>query len=62
VTLTFWTTPASAFDRFRELGRARWWRRRWSKALRRMRELIESGETASRTEVAGGDRVPTGVS
>jgi uncharacterized protein YndB with AHSA1/START domain len=62
VTLTFWTTPTSAFDRFRELGRTRWWRRRWSKALRRMRELIESGAVASRTEVAGGDRVPTSVS
>jgi len=62
VTLTFWTTPASRFDRLRELGRTRWWRRRWSRALRRMRELIESGAVASRTQVAGGDRLPTGVS
>jgi uncharacterized protein YndB with AHSA1/START domain len=62
VTLTFWTTPASRFDRLRERGRTRWWRRRWSKSLRRMRELIESGAAASRTAVAGGDRVPTSVS
>jgi uncharacterized protein YndB with AHSA1/START domain len=58
VTLTFWTMPESRFDRFRELGRTRWWQRRWSKALRRMREQIESGAAAPRTEVAGGDRVP----
>lgn len=61
VTLTFWTIPASRFDRVRELGRLRWWRRRWAKALDRLRELIESGSPAPRTGVAGGDRVPTTV-
>jgi uncharacterized protein YndB with AHSA1/START domain len=59
VTLTFWTAPPSIFDRIRELGRERWWRRRWTKALSRMRELIESGATVPRVEVAGADRVPT---
>ena len=34
-------------------------RRRWAKALRRMQELVESGASAPRTEVAGGDRLPT---
>ena len=58
VRLTFWTSPPSAFDRVRELGRSRWWRRRWGKALRRMQELIESGAAVPRTEVAGGDRLP----
>jgi len=58
VRLTFWTAPSSVFDRVRELGRTRWWRRRWSKALRRMQELIESGASAPRTEVAGADRLP----
>jgi uncharacterized protein YndB with AHSA1/START domain len=58
VTLTFWTSPPSVFDRVRELGRSGWWKRRWSKALRRMQELIESGAAAPRTEVAGGDRLP----
>jgi uncharacterized protein YndB with AHSA1/START domain len=58
LTLTFWTSPPSAFDRVREIGRTRWWRRRWSKALRRLQEIIESGESVSRTEVAGGDRLP----
>jgi uncharacterized protein YndB with AHSA1/START domain len=58
VSLTFWTMPAGPFDRIREVGRERWWRRRWSRALRRMAELIESGEPPPRTEAAGGDRVP----
>jgi uncharacterized protein YndB with AHSA1/START domain len=59
VTLTFWTVPPSMFDRIRELGRERWWRRRWTKALARMRDLVESGASVPRIEVAGADRVPT---
>jgi uncharacterized protein YndB with AHSA1/START domain len=59
VRLTFWTIPPSAAARFREFGRSGWWKRRWSRALRRMQELIESGAAAPRTEVAGGDRLPT---
>ena len=59
LTLTFWTTPPSAFDRIREVGHTRWWRRRWKRALARMREQIESGATAQRTEIAGVDRIPT---
>ncbi len=62
VRLTFWTAPPTAFDRVRELGRSRWWKRRWGKALRRMQEIIESGEAVPRTEVAGGDRLPAVVS
>ena len=58
VRLTFWTSPPSAFDRFRETGRSGWWKRRLGKALRRMQELIESGAVAPRTQVAGGDRLP----
>jgi uncharacterized protein YndB with AHSA1/START domain len=60
VRLTFWTVPPNAFDRVREMGRTRWWKRRWSKALRRLQEIIESGEAVPRTEVAGGDRLPVG--
>jgi uncharacterized protein YndB with AHSA1/START domain len=61
IALTFWTAPASRFDRLRETGRSRWWRRRWSRALRRLRDLVESGVEVPRTGVAGGDRLPTGV-
>jgi uncharacterized protein YndB with AHSA1/START domain len=59
VSVTFWTIPPSAIDRIRELGRDRWWRRRWARALKRMRELIESGASPARIGVAGTDRVPT---
>lgn len=59
VKLTFWTAPPTHFDRLREKGRERWWRRRWAKALARMRDLIESGSTVPRVEIAGGDRVPS---
>lgn len=59
VSLTFWTAPTSMFDRIRQIGRERWWRRRWSKALARMRDLIESGAAVPRVEIAGGDRVPS---
>jgi uncharacterized protein YndB with AHSA1/START domain len=58
VKLTFWTSPASMFDRVREIGRSGWWKRRWGKALRRMQEFIESGAVVERTEVAGADRLP----
>ena len=58
VTLTFWTEPTHPLDRIREFGRTRWWRRRWAKALRRLRELVEAGGGAPRAGTAGGDRVP----
>jgi uncharacterized protein YndB with AHSA1/START domain len=61
VVLTFWTAPTAGIDKVRELGRTRWWRRRWSKALRRLRDLIESGASTPRAEIAGRDRVPTGA-
>jgi uncharacterized protein YndB with AHSA1/START domain len=60
LVFTFQTEPAAIVDRLRELGRGGWWRRRWRRALVRLRELIESGaETAvPRQQVAGGDRIP----
>jgi hypothetical protein len=61
VTLTFWTTPPSIVDRIRETGRARWWRRRWARALRRMRDLVEAGVEPQRTQIAGRDRLPSGI-
>jgi hypothetical protein len=61
VSLTFWTIPPTFFARVREWGHSRWWRRRWHRALRRMRELVESGAEVRRTQAAGGDRQPSGV-
>jgi uncharacterized protein YndB with AHSA1/START domain len=59
VVFTFWTRPTAAIDRLRELGRGRWWRRRWAKALRRMREQVESGTGSAPAQVAGADRLPS---
>jgi hypothetical protein len=60
--LTFWTEPAELADRLRGMRGSRWWHRRWARALRRLREQVESGaEPAGRTGVAGGDHPPSGV-
>jgi uncharacterized protein YndB with AHSA1/START domain len=57
LTLTFATDSPAAFDRLRERGAARWWRRRWSRALRRLREQLEGSVPAPEpVRVAGGDR------
>lgn len=62
ITLTFWTEPAYMFDRARELGRSGWWRRRWKRALRRLRDAVESGgEGIEPVRVAGGGHRPYAV-
>ena len=49
VTLRFWTEPSHPLDRLRErLGAERFYRRQWSIALSRLKELIESGRPAGR--------------
>jgi hypothetical protein len=59
LTLTFWSEPSERIDRIRGRPGGRWWRRRWARALRRLRETIESGaEPPARADVAGGDRIP----
>lgn len=58
VRLAFWTEPGTHADRARELlGAGRWYRRRWSRALRRLKDLLEGDSPLPRVEVAGGDRV-----
>lgn len=59
VTLTFWTEPAHALDRAREMfGAGRWYTRKWSVALRRLKRLIEEDGPLPRVGVGGGARVP----
>jgi uncharacterized protein YndB with AHSA1/START domain len=60
VQVTFWTEPAAATDRLRDLlpGAERFYRNSWSGVLRRLRVLVEGGGTVERVAVAGGDRVP----
>jgi hypothetical protein len=60
VSVTFWTEPSNPIDRAKELLGARaWHRRRWSRALRRLKNVLESGEAVARVQVAGEDRIPT---
>jgi uncharacterized protein YndB with AHSA1/START domain len=59
VTLSFWSEPSHPLDRLRERLGAEWfYRRQWSIALSRLKELIESGLPPARVEVAGGARLP----
>jgi uncharacterized protein YndB with AHSA1/START domain len=59
VVLSFLTEPSHRLDRLREqLGIERFYRRQWSIALSRLKDLIESGSTPERVVVAGGDRLP----
>lgn len=60
ISVTFWTEPSHPIDRAKELLGARgWYRRRWSRALRRLKDALEAGETLARVQVAGEDRIPT---
>jgi uncharacterized protein YndB with AHSA1/START domain len=59
VTLRFWTEPRHPLDRWRErLGAERFYRRNWSTALTRLKELLESDRPVERVVVAGGARLP----
>jgi uncharacterized protein YndB with AHSA1/START domain len=60
VTVTFWTEPTALVDKLHEpFPSPRKLRRAWARALRRLRDLAESGRPAEGVEVAGGDRLPT---
>lgn len=60
VSVTFWTEPSHHIDRMRErLGARRWYRRGWSRALRRIKETLETDRTVEPVAIAGEDRIPT---
>jgi carbon monoxide dehydrogenase subunit G len=62
VSVTFWTEPSAIFDKLHEpFPSPRKLRREWARALRRLRDLVESGEPVQGIAVAGGDRLPTVV-
>jgi uncharacterized protein YndB with AHSA1/START domain len=63
VRMTFWTKPANAIERARELLTLSgpWYRRQWKRALRRLGEVVEGQRSATRVKVAGGDRAFSGV-
>ncbi|HMC06059.1 MAG TPA: SRPBCC family protein [Solirubrobacterales bacterium] len=59
VAVSFWTDPSHPLDRLRELrGAERSYRRSWSHALSRLKEIVESGRPPERIVVAGAARVP----
>jgi hypothetical protein len=59
VTVRFATEPAHPEDRLRELRFGeRFYRRQWSTALSRLKDMIESGRSADRVAIAGGSRMP----
>lgn len=59
VQVTFLTEPSHPIDWARELlGADRWYSRKWSGALRRLKQQIEDGEPLPRVIVGGADRVP----
>jgi hypothetical protein len=59
VTLTFVTEPSHPVDRMRErLGAEHFYKRQWSIALSRLKDLIESGRPSERVAVAGGAHLP----
>jgi uncharacterized protein YndB with AHSA1/START domain len=58
VSVTFWTEPDNPVDMAREwLGASRWYRRQWKRALRRLREQLESGDPIEPLRVAGASRL-----
>lgn len=64
VRVSYWTEPANPVDRALELlsGASVPYERRWREALRRLRELLESGEPGlQRLALAGGNRHATGI-
>jgi hypothetical protein len=59
ITVRFGTQPTHPVDRMRELRWGeRFYRRQWSIALSRLKELIESGRPGGRVVIAGGARLP----
>lgn len=58
VRVTFWTETTRTLDRSREVlgGASYWCGRNWAAALRRLRDLLESGEQVERVAVAGADQ------
>jgi uncharacterized protein YndB with AHSA1/START domain len=59
VTVRFATEPTHPVDRFRELRFGeRFYRRQWSTALSRLKDIVESGRPARRVAIAGGAQLP----
>ncbi len=59
VEVSFEWLPANPADRVAQLGKRRWARRGWGRALRRLRAIHETGrERGQRATISGGPRKP----
>jgi hypothetical protein len=59
VTVVFWTESTHPLDRLRNpLGRPRWFRRQWRRAMARLKQVAEGEAPIERVAVGGGERVP----
>lgn len=57
VRVSFWTAPERPIDKALDrLSSTGWHERQWKRALTRLRDLCESGETAEPLRVAGASR------
>jgi len=64
VRVTYWTETGHPLDRLKEVfgGASIWYGRDWATALRRLRDLLESGQATDRgLRVAGGSGYSTAV-
>jgi hypothetical protein len=63
VRVTYWTEPGNSLDRLKEVigGASIWYGRDWAKALRRLRDLLESKGRDGRPAMAGGSGYSTAV-
>jgi hypothetical protein len=58
VTVSFWTEPTNLFDKLKgALGAARWYRRQYARALRRLRDILEGDQAVEPLRVGGADRI-----
>lgn len=58
ITVTFWGEASNAADSARaRLGAARWYRRQWKRALKRLRALLEDEQPIEPLRVAGTSRI-----
>jgi hypothetical protein len=63
VRVIYWTEPSNHLDRLKEVigGASIWYGRDWAAALRRLRELLESGQAPGERPAAGGSGYSTAV-
>lgn len=57
VTVTFWIEAENRVDKgLSRLGAGRWYRKQWKTALKRLRDMLESGQPLEPISVAGASR------